>query len=100
MEFIVLLLIGLVVGTLARLAIPGPDPMPLWLTLLIGLVGALVGGGLGYAMAGVAGYFIGAVLIASLLIYAYRRLVQKRPITGPDAYRQPTRGIGLRRRRP
>lgn len=89
---------GLVVGALARLAIPGPDPMPWWLTLLIGLVGAFVGGGLGYAMAGVAGYFVGAVLVASLLIYVYRRFVQKRPITGPEARRRPTRGFGLRRR--
>jgi uncharacterized membrane protein YeaQ/YmgE (transglycosylase-associated protein family) len=89
MEFIVLLAIGLVVGALARLAIPGPDPMPLWLTLVIGLVGAFLGGGAGYAMGGVAAYFMGAVIVASALIYAYRRFVQKRPITGPGAFRRP-----------
>ena len=98
MEFVVLLVMGLVVGILARLAIPGPDPMPLWLTLVIGLVGAFVGGGLGYAIAGVAGYFLGAVLVAALLIYVYRRFVQRRPITGPEAYLPPRRGFGLRRR--
>ena len=100
MEFVVLIVLGLVVGTLARLAIPGPDPMPLWLTLVVGLVGSFLGGGVGYAAAGIAGYFLGAVLVAALLIYVYRRFVQKRPITGPEAYRPPTRGIGLRRRRP
>ena len=35
-----------VTGALARLAVPGPDPMPIWLTILIGLVGSLGGGGL------------------------------------------------------
>lgn len=91
---------GLIIGALARLAIPGPDPMPFWLMLLIGLLGAFIGGGVGYAAAGTAGYFLGAVLVASLLIYAYRRLVQKRPITGPEAHVPPGRGFGLRRRRP
>jgi uncharacterized membrane protein YeaQ/YmgE (transglycosylase-associated protein family) len=80
---------GLIVGALARLAIPGPDPMPWWLTIVIGLVGAFLGGGIGYQMGGVAGYFLGAVIVAAILIYLYRRFVQKRPITGPDAFRRP-----------
>ncbi len=32
-----------VTGALARLALPGPDPMPIWLTVAIGLVGTLIG---------------------------------------------------------
>jgi uncharacterized membrane protein YeaQ/YmgE (transglycosylase-associated protein family) len=80
---------GLIVGALARLAIPGPDPMPWWLTIVIGLFGAFLGGGIGYQMGGVAGYFLGAVIVAAILIYLYRRFVQKRPITGPDAFRRP-----------
>jgi uncharacterized membrane protein YeaQ/YmgE (transglycosylase-associated protein family) len=82
---------GLIIGALARLALPGPDPMSWWLTLLVGLVGALVGGSIGYMLGGAAGYFLGAVIFAALLIYLYRRLVQKRPITGPDAHRNPFR---------
>jgi uncharacterized membrane protein YeaQ/YmgE (transglycosylase-associated protein family) len=90
MELVIGLAIqGLIVGALARLAIPGPDPMPWWLTLVIGLVGAFVGGGVGYAAGGVAGYFLGAVIVAAMLIYLYRRFVQKRPITGPAAHRRP-----------
>jgi uncharacterized membrane protein YeaQ/YmgE (transglycosylase-associated protein family) len=89
---------GLVIGLLARLAIPGPDPMPWWLTLGIGLVGAFFGGGVGYVVGGVAGYFLGAVVVAALLIVLYRRVVQRRPITGPQAQEQPRRGFGLRRR--
>ena len=39
-----ILLWGLVVGGLARLAVPGPDPMPIWLTIAIGIGGSLIGG--------------------------------------------------------
>jgi uncharacterized membrane protein YeaQ/YmgE (transglycosylase-associated protein family) len=99
MEVVLVLLVqGLVVGALGRLAIPGPDPMPLWLTLAIGLVGSIVGGALGYALSGDNGAFLGAVVVAALLIVLYRRVVQRRGITGPDARRRPTRGFGLRRR--
>jgi uncharacterized membrane protein YeaQ/YmgE (transglycosylase-associated protein family) len=89
---------GSIIGALARLAIPGPDPMPWWLTIAIGLAGAFLGGGLGYVMAGTAGYFLGAVIVASLLIVLYRRVVQRRPVTGPAAHEPPRRGFGLRRR--
>jgi uncharacterized membrane protein YeaQ/YmgE (transglycosylase-associated protein family) len=89
---------GLIIGGLARLAIPGPDPMPWWLTIAIGLVGAFLGGGLGYVVAGTAGYFLGALVVASLLIVLYRRVVQRRPVTGPAAHEPPRRGFGLRRR--
>src|SRR2546430_14058973 len=36
---------GFVVGGLARLALPGPDPMPWYATIGLGLGGALLGGG-------------------------------------------------------
>ena len=35
---------GLVVGALARLALPGPDPMSIWMTIAIGLAGSFLGG--------------------------------------------------------
>jgi uncharacterized membrane protein YeaQ/YmgE (transglycosylase-associated protein family) len=37
------LIVGLVVGVLARLVLPGRQNVPLWLTILLGLVGALAG---------------------------------------------------------
>ena len=99
MEIILILIVqGLVIGALGRLAIPGPDPMPWWLTLGIGLVGAFLGGAMGYAVGGNTGAFVGAVVVASLLVILYRRVVQRRGITGPDAHVRPTRGFGLRRR--
>ena len=89
---------GLVIGALGRLAVPGPDPMPLWTTVLLGVGGAIVGGGLGYAIFGGAGYFLGAVIFAALLVIAYRRVFQKRGVTGPESKRRPTSGFGIRRR--
>ena len=38
------IVIGLVVGVLARLLVPGRQHLSLWMTLLLGLVGSVVGG--------------------------------------------------------
>lgn len=84
-EILLLLLNGFVIGALARLAVPGPDPMPLWATILFGIAGAFLGGALGLALAGWPGAILLSVVAAAVLIVAYRRLVQKRPITGPGA---------------
>jgi len=86
-----------VTGALARLAVPGPDPMPIWLTIGIGLVGSLGGGGLAYAAGWRSAYGISTVgfVVAILLVVAYRRFVQHRPITGRGAYRFPERGFGI-----
>jgi uncharacterized membrane protein YeaQ/YmgE (transglycosylase-associated protein family) len=89
---------GLVIGALGRLAVPGPDPMPLWTTILLGIGGAIVGGAAGYALIGEAGYFLGAIVVAALLVIGYRRIFQKRGVTGPEARRRPTWGLGIRRR--
>jgi uncharacterized membrane protein YeaQ/YmgE (transglycosylase-associated protein family) len=93
-----LALFGLVIGALGRLAVPGPDPMPLWTTVLLGVAGAIVGGGVGYTLIGEAGSFLGAVVLAALLVIGYRRVFQKRGVTGPEARRRPTFGLGIRRR--
>jgi uncharacterized membrane protein YeaQ/YmgE (transglycosylase-associated protein family) len=82
---------GLVVGALARLALPGPDPLPIWATILLGIAGSILGGGIGFAAAGPVGAILASVVVASLLLLMYRRFVQKRPITGPAARRQPGR---------
>jgi uncharacterized membrane protein YeaQ/YmgE (transglycosylase-associated protein family) len=85
-DVLAILLTGLVVGALGRLAVPGRDPMPLWLTVLIGITGSLVGGmvaiGLGF---GVGGVFVLSVLAATFLVIAYRRIVQRRTVTGPGS---------------
>ena len=76
-------------GGLARLAVPGPDPMAFWKTIAFGVAGSVLGGGIGYALAAEWGAFMGSVIAATVLVLAYRRLVQKRPITGPGARLRP-----------
>jgi uncharacterized membrane protein YeaQ/YmgE (transglycosylase-associated protein family) len=84
-------------GALARFAVPGPDPMPAWLTIAIGLAGSIVGAVVGAVLSGGNGFVISFASLgtAILLVIAYRRFVQQRPITGPDALRPPRRGIGI-----
>lgn len=83
-DVIVIVLTGLVIGALGRLAVPGRDPMPIWLTILIGLAGAFVGGAIAIALGfGVGGIFVISVLVSTLIVIAYRRIVQKRTVTGP-----------------
>jgi uncharacterized membrane protein YeaQ/YmgE (transglycosylase-associated protein family) len=85
-DVVFLVLTGLVIGALGRLAVPGKDPMPIWLTILVGLAGAFVGGAIAVAIGfGGGGIFVVSVLVATLIVIAYRRFVQKRTVTGPGS---------------
>jgi uncharacterized membrane protein YeaQ/YmgE (transglycosylase-associated protein family) len=76
---IYLLVVGLIAGFIARLVIPGPDPMSVLGTIALGIVGSFIGGFLGWALfgkdlsegalqaSGIIGSIIGAVV--ALLIY-------------------------------
>jgi uncharacterized membrane protein YeaQ/YmgE (transglycosylase-associated protein family) len=100
---------GFLIGAAARYVVPGPDPMPFWLTVLIGLAGSVVGGAIGLGLYGTGGVtrthghvFVTVmieILAAAALVVLYRRLVQRRPLAGPDAYRFPQRGFGIQRLR-
>jgi uncharacterized membrane protein YeaQ/YmgE (transglycosylase-associated protein family) len=88
--FILALIVwGFIIGGLARLALPGPDPMPWYATLGLGLGGSFLGGIVARVLIGTTGGFIFAVLGAILLLYLYRRFGQGRGITGPSANRLP-----------
>ena len=80
---VILALFGLIVGALARLALPGPDPMGILATIGLGLAGSFVGGLIAYLFMGRSGGIIFSILGAILLLYLYRRFVQHRPLTGP-----------------
>lgn len=43
MSFLWAIIAGLIIGLLAKLVLPGRQPIPLWLTVLLGIVGAVVG---------------------------------------------------------
>jgi uncharacterized membrane protein YeaQ/YmgE (transglycosylase-associated protein family) len=100
---------GFVIGGAARFAVPGPDPMPFWLTVLIGLVGSAIGTAIGALLFGASHTFdssghsfvtlLLAIGFATGLVAAYRVFVQKRPLTGPDARRFPRSGFGIAKMR-
>ena len=90
-----LIVSGLIIGLLARFAVPGKDPLPLWQTILLGIAGSIVGG----AAAALLGFIDGDDTVTSaeatysflfslggaiVLLILYRKFVQKRPITGPS----------------
>ncbi len=85
MEFIWMLIIGLVVGAIAKLIMPGNDPGGIIVTMLIGIVGALVAGFLGRALGwyheGEPAGFIASVVGAILLLVIYRLVTGNRWIT-------------------
>jgi hypothetical protein len=98
---------GFLLGAAARWIVPGPDPMPLWLTIAIGMTASVAGGGIA---AGIFGshhittsrghVFVTLLLeigIATGVVVAYRRFVQHRAVTGPEARQFPTRGVGVAR---
>ena len=70
MEILAFIVMGLIAGFLARAIVPGRDPMGLLGTLLLGVVGALIGGFLFGGADNAVGYLgalVGAVLV--LLVY-------------------------------
>jgi len=79
--FIWVLLIGIVVGALAQLIMPGRDPGGIWVTMLLGIAGALVAGFIGrllglYASGQRAG-FIMSTLGAIVLLGLYRLITHR-----------------------
>lgn len=84
MDFLWMLLIGLIVGAIAKFLMPGKDPGGILVTMLIGIAGALLAGFAGRALglypdgapAGFLASLVGA--IALLLVY---RLVTKNRLT-------------------
>ena len=96
-----ILISGFITGGLARLAIPGPDPMPVWLTLAIGLTGSIVGAVVGKAISNDNAYVISILsfTVTIGLVASYRRFVQRRPIFGPGALAFPKTGLGIDQQR-
>jgi uncharacterized membrane protein YeaQ/YmgE (transglycosylase-associated protein family) len=79
MGFIVWIILGLIVGILAKWIMPGKDPGGVILTIVIGIAGALVGGFIASALGfgGVTGFDLRSLIIAVggavLLLWGYRR---------------------------
>lgn len=83
MNVIAWLIVGLVAGALARLLVPGRDPMGMLGTLILGLAGSVIGGLVGnllvegdqdFSPAGLVGSILGAIVA----LIAYRAAVSRR----------------------
>ena len=77
-------LFGLVVGVIAKLLMPGRDPGGIIVTILLGIVGAVLGGFLGRSMGlygpGDAAGFLMSLLGAVLLLGLYRMATRRRTV--------------------
>jgi uncharacterized membrane protein YeaQ/YmgE (transglycosylase-associated protein family) len=75
---------GLIVGLIARLLVPGEQPMGFLMTVLLGIAGSLVGGFIGYAISGdyysPAGWLL-SILGAVLVLAGYQYMTGRRTTT-------------------
>ena len=76
------IILGLVVGVIAKLIMPGKDPGGFVITIILGMVGAFVGGFIASSLGfgSVAGFDIRSLLIAvcgAVLLLAIYRVVKK-----------------------
>jgi uncharacterized membrane protein YeaQ/YmgE (transglycosylase-associated protein family) len=76
------LVIGLVVGAIAKFVMPGRQPGGIFVTMLLGIAGAFVAGflgrGLGWYQPGQEAGFIASILGAMLILWLYRLYLGKR----------------------
>ncbi|MEW5791117.1 MAG: GlsB/YeaQ/YmgE family stress response membrane protein [Pseudomonadota bacterium] len=74
------IIFGLIVGALAKWIMPGRDPGGIFITILLGIAGALIGGfiasalGMGSANSFTIGSMVIATLGALLLLFIYRKM--------------------------
>ena len=84
MHFLWMLIIGLIVGAVAKLLMPGKDPGGIIVTMLLGIAGALIAGFLGRAIGwyhdGEAAGFIASVIGAIVLLAIYRMATRSRTL--------------------
>lgn len=74
LEIIILFVLGLVVGGLARLALPGPDPMGLLTTAVVGVAGSLASGLIVRLVFHRVGWsFLIALAVSTLIVWLMRR---------------------------
>ena len=82
MDIVLMIILGLVAGAIAKLLMPGRDPGGIIVTILLGIGGSLVGGFLFNAM-GIGGGdryagLIGSVIGAIILLLLYRMFVGRK----------------------
>lgn len=82
MNFLWTLLIGLLIGAVAKLIMPGKDPGGCIITMLLGLAGSALGGWiyglLGLTAGGGIGMFVCGVIGAIILLLLYRMILGRK----------------------
>lgn len=72
---------GLFAGLVAKMLMPGPDPGGAFVTILLGIVGAVIGGGIGRAIGiygpGEPAGFVMAVIGSLVLLFSYRVMTNR-----------------------
>jgi len=85
MHILITLIIGLVVGALAKLIMPGKDPGGIIVTMLIGIAGSFIAGLLGHALGwykvGDGPGIIASVVGSVILLAIYRAVIGRRTVT-------------------
>jgi uncharacterized membrane protein YeaQ/YmgE (transglycosylase-associated protein family) len=78
-DVLIYILAGLIVGALARLIVPGPQRMGVIVTIIVGVVAAVIGGILWNAIFpdndGIA--WIGSLILAVILVYTYAAIAPR-----------------------
>jgi uncharacterized membrane protein YeaQ/YmgE (transglycosylase-associated protein family) len=100
-SIIALLVMGLLVGVVAKMLVPGRDPGGLIVTAVIGVVGALLGGFLATEVlnrSGVLGFNLYTFVVG--LVGAVILLLLYHAVAGPRSYRRGGYRSGYRRSRP
>lgn len=81
-DIIVYLIVGLIIGAIARLLMPGKQDIGMVATIIIGVVAAIIGGILWEAIFpdndGIA--WIGSIIVALLLLWLYGRFSTRRVV--------------------
>jgi uncharacterized membrane protein YeaQ/YmgE (transglycosylase-associated protein family) len=88
---VLLVVIGLIVGALARLLLPGPDPMGVGATILLGVAGSF--------LAGLFSWYVlnrhGAGLLLSIVFSMLLLWIRRRSLARQDGVGRPRRRRGL-----
>jgi uncharacterized membrane protein YeaQ/YmgE (transglycosylase-associated protein family) len=84
MHILITLIVGLIVGALAKLVMPGKDPGGIIITMLLGVAGAFIAGALGRSLGwyslGEGPGVIASVLGSIILLALYRMVVRPRAL--------------------
>ncbi len=84
MHILITLIVGLIVGALAKLIMPGKDPGGILITILLGIAGSFIAGLLGHALGwykvGDGPGIIASVIGAVILLAIYRAVVGRRTL--------------------